>query len=296
MTEKLLLQSIRDGFPGLRWKRHRYLGHGFDHDVIILDNRVVFRAPRNEHYRNLLPDEVRLLQHLRSKIPVRIPDYQYVTPDCSLAGYPLLPGRELNQPRFKRLSAADKETAANQMAGFLSALHAVPEELATKFKTPVLDFKQRYELLAQRCRELLYPRFIQTEIDVLEAYLERLKASFSQIKNLTLAHQDLLPDHILWDRATRQISIIDFSDRAWADPALDFAGILFYGDKFVKRVLDMYRGSPDSGLPERARLYNMRVPLYLMTDALMGLPCSYEEGYALFRKLFFQTGSISDQR
>jgi aminoglycoside phosphotransferase (APT) family kinase protein len=47
----------------------------------------------------------------------------------------------------------------------------------------------------------------------------------------------LTGEHILWDAKNKQINIIDFSDRAFGDPASDFTGSLEYSLNFHKACL-----------------------------------------------------------
>ena len=46
MEEELFLQRLREEFPDVTWTSHRYLTHGWDHAVLILDETLVFRAPQ----------------------------------------------------------------------------------------------------------------------------------------------------------------------------------------------------------------------------------------------------------
>jgi len=79
MEEALLLRRIREEFPNVTWTSHRYLTHGWDHAVLILDEALVFRAPRTQAYRDALANEARLLRHLQPRVAVGVPDYVYQT-------------------------------------------------------------------------------------------------------------------------------------------------------------------------------------------------------------------------
>ncbi|MCY4122310.1 MAG: hypothetical protein OXG72_15475, partial [Acidobacteria bacterium] len=87
MEEGLFLRRIREEFPEVTWTSHRYLTHGWDHAVLILDEALVFRAPKTEAYRRALANEARLLRHLRPRVEIGIPDYVYESADGSFAGY-----------------------------------------------------------------------------------------------------------------------------------------------------------------------------------------------------------------
>ena len=75
---------------------------------MILDEALVFRAPKAKAYRDALADEARLLRYLQPRVEVGIPDYVYQSADGSFAGYPILVGRELDAATFGRLSADER--------------------------------------------------------------------------------------------------------------------------------------------------------------------------------------------
>ncbi len=105
MSADYLIQRIKDEFPELSWNRYRYVDTGWDHEVIILDEHLVFRIPRG--YQDELTNEIRFLNYLKSRVEIGIPVYKYVSKDECLAGYPFLYGEELSA---KGLSACRFQT------------------------------------------------------------------------------------------------------------------------------------------------------------------------------------------
>ena len=286
MEEDLFLRRIREEFPDITWTSHRYLTHGWDHAVLILDNALVFRAPKAQTYRDALANEVRLLRHLRPRVGVGIPDYTYESPDGSFAGYPLLAGRELDVTAFGRLSETQKERLAEQLARFLTALHETPKSVAREFGVSEQDPQKDHEDLARDVETLVLPRLAPREVEVVRLFLTELAAEVTPSHPTALVHGDLGGEHILWDAENKQVNVIDFSDRSIGDPALDFAALFAYGRGFTERVLERYRGPRDEGTLRRARLYFRRMPVETMADALQGYPCTFEGGYAEFRTRF----------
>ncbi len=130
MEEALLLRRIREEFPNVTWTSHRYLTHGWDHAVLILDEALVFRAPKAQANRDALANEAKLLRYLQPRVDVGIPDYVYESADGSFAGYRLLAGRELDVATFGRLSDTARERIAEQLATFLTAVHETPKSVA----------------------------------------------------------------------------------------------------------------------------------------------------------------------
>ncbi|MGC1123194.1 MAG: phosphotransferase [Candidatus Methanofastidiosia archaeon] len=286
MKEKSFLQKIKEEFPEIEWKTYRYLTQGWDHVIIILDETIVFRAPKDSFYRNELKNEIQLLHYLRKKVNVGIPDYIYVSRDESFAGYNLVKGQELTASRFQQLSAFEKESAANQLAGFITTLHATPESILKKYRVKTQDQEEMYKELVRDTRALLYPRFSKKYIQFIEEYFEELRTALGRDYPYALVHNDLTSEHILWDAQSRQINIIDFSDRSFGDPAIDFTGLREYGPAFTTRVFELYEGKKDEQMLHRSELYFKRVPLYVMKDSLLGYPCTFEEGYEALKKRF----------
>ncbi|MGA9388069.1 MAG: aminoglycoside phosphotransferase family protein [Candidatus Bathyarchaeia archaeon] len=286
MKVDFLLRRIREEFPEIKWKNCRYLTHGWDHIIIILDGKMVFRTPKDSRYKNELKNEIQLLHCLKKKVKVGIPEYNHVSRDRSLAGYNMLMGRELTASRFRRLNASEKEIVAKQLAEFITALHATPKSVIKKFHVKSDNQLKLHKELVRDTKKLLFPRLRKKDVQLIEQYFVELKTALDHNFTNALVHNDLAGEHILWDAKNKQINIIDFSDRAFGDPASDFTGFLEYGLKFTKHVFDLYGGKKDDYMLNRSQLYFKRIPLYVMKDSLQGFPCTFEQGYKMFKKRF----------
>jgi len=286
MKGESLLQSIASNFPHLQWKEYRVLTHGWDHVVVVLDERIVFRFPKEKGYRDRVQSEIGLLRYLRKRLNVGIPEYTYIPRDRSFAGYAMLSGRELTCSRFRRLSPSEKDAVARQLAGFISALHATPKSIIDRYGIRGKSQVELYEDLIRSTRQLLFPRFRKEDIQRTEEYFGELRDALSHDYSNVLVHNDLASEHILWEHKGKQINIIDFSDRAFGDPAIDLSGLLEYGPGFTERILKLYSGEKDDKMLKRAHLYFRMVALWIMKDSMDGLPCTFEQGYAMFKQRF----------
>jgi len=286
MKVDFLLRRIREEFPEIKWKNYRYLTHGWDHAIVILDGKIVFRTPKDSRYKNELKNEIQLLHYLKKKVKVGIPEYNYVSRDRSLAGYSMLMGQELAASRFRRLNASEKEIVAKRLAEFITALHATPKSVIKKCHVKSDNQQKLHEELVRDTKKLLFPRLRKKDVQLIEQYFAELKTALDHSFTNALVHNDLTGEHILWDAKNKQINIIDFSDRAFGDPASDFTGFLEYGLKFTKHVFDLYGGKKDDYMLNRSQLYFKRIPLYVMKDSLQGFPCTFEQGYKMFKKRF----------
>lgn len=286
MKKQQLLDKIKKEFPQLTWKKYKFFTNGWDHLVVIFDNQLVFRTPYKKNYQGKLKNEINLLKYLNRKISTSIPEYRFVSRDNVLVGYPMVPGRHLNVSYFNSLSKLDREKLTHQLAGFLSCLHNTPVTIIKKHKVKLVDQASKYGGVMQAAERYIYPRVRKKDMEAIRVYFVKLKKSLQYKYKKVLVHQDLLSEHILWDSRKKKLGVIDFSDRAFGDPALDFSGLFEYGEDFVKSVYKYYRGPKDQHLLERALLYYKQFPLWIMQDAFLGCPCTFKAGYVTFRKRF----------
>ncbi len=286
MTPELFLRRIEEEFPEISWNTYRHLTHGWDHAVLILDEALVFRAPKAPTSLGEVENEAGLLRHLERKLEVGIPRYIYQAADGSFGGYRLLPGRELDPGTFRKLSAEERETIAGRLAAFLTSMHETPKSIARRHQVPEEDAAKDYEDLVRDTEALVFPHLARRDTLAIEAFLAELAAELEQGRPTGLVHGDLSGEHILWDAGKRQVNIIDFSDRMLGDPAIDLAGLLAYGRGFAERVFEEYGGPGDERTFWRARLCFKRTALETMVHSLQGYPCTFEEGYAAFEERF----------
>lgn len=286
MKVDFLLRRIREEFPEIEWRNYRCLTHGWDHFIVILDGKIVFRTPKDSRYMNELKNEIKLLHYLKKKVKVGIPEYNIVSRDKLLAGYNMLAGRELTVSRFRRLSSEEKEIVARQLAEFITALHATPKSVVKKFRVKSDNQQKIYKDHVRDTKKFLFPWLDKRDVQLIEQYFAELKTALGHSFTNALVHNDLTGEHILWDAENKQINIIDFSDRSFGDPASDFTGFLEYGLKFTKHVFDLYGGKKDDYMLNRSQLYFKRIPLFVMKDSLQGYPCTFEQGYKMFKKRF----------
>jgi len=289
MKNEQLLNKIKKEFPRLRWKTHEFYTHGWDHIVVILDRKIVFRAPKEKEYKERLEDEVRLLNYLYRKFQVKIPHYTFVSQDKSFVGYLIIPGRVLAPHGFGKISKPDKEKMAKQLALFLTTLHKTPRSIIKRYSIKVKNQHKLNRELIPDIKKIVFPRLSKRERKAIEIYFNQLRGSFNHKYKNVLTHNDLSSEHIFWDSNKKQINIIDFSDTKYTDPAIDFFSFFEYGLPFAKKVLELYDGKKNEQTIQRAEIYFKRFPLWLMKDVILGKAhpsFSFRKGHKIFRERF----------
>lgn len=283
---EILLKRIRAAFPNLTWSSYRYISHSWDHEVIILDEKIVFRFPNSSGYLTALRDEIALLDYLAasstSHTRVRIPQYAYIADDVSFAGYDIIPGIELSEEVFLQLPEATKDEAANQLADFFSYLHTRPLSELHSFNVETADFKKEAQEAVAKSEQFLLPKMPTLEYKLIKDTLTECLKQAEKPVPFTLTHNDISPKHILLNKQTNSIGLIDFSDRALSDPSIDFFELLLYGKSFAEKVYEYYRGPKDEQFLNRAQLYLKRFAILMLIDSFETDKITYKDAYELF--------------
>jgi aminoglycoside 2''-phosphotransferase len=245
LTLDELAGRIRDAFPELHFTNATLIGHGDDNLVLVLDGERIARFPRNEEYRGRFAAELNLLSTLGPISPLPVPNYESVSPDRSVGVYERINGREMTPEVFAAMTHADQRIALSWLAAFLSTLHALPAETIAQPDGSIARTwsGEQFAALYRGVRRSTIARAIS------KRNLERFDAFHHAFESVVsgparLAHNDLSDDHILVD-GSRVTGIIDFSDAAFGDPAIDFAWFWRLGEASVDKVLDDYRISAD---------------------------------------------------
>lgn len=288
--DRLTLESVRSHVvcvaPGLRDAAITPHGEGMYCRTFLVGDDLVFRFPKDRRAGELFERETRLLPKLAPRLRLRIPAYE-LTGRMSNGGLPfgayrLIPGEPLTPEILAGLSAAGRECVFAELGGFLSDLHAIPDEVyrGSGLGADELGTTARDEI--RRCRELIYP-MIDGETR------ERIERTFTTYLDVAdgadsvLIHTDLNPEHILFSPEDGRLSgVIDFGSAVTGDPDYDFwCPYRDHGAQFVEGLLRHYpHTQPD--------LLARKLPFFRAWDALgqalMGIdggdPAMLSEGIA----------------
>jgi aminoglycoside 2''-phosphotransferase len=277
-------EQITREFPELVWYNSELIESGWDHFILILDGRLVFRKPKDSRYTEIFINELRFMKYIKNFTSTAIPDYKYIAKDGSFAGYPIIPGRSLDPVYVKKLSEQDRDSLAEQIASFLSDIHKVPVPSKTEFNIKDSDYSGDFNDLQRKAERMLYSKLKAEEVEDIMKFFHEYREMLKSVKCDTFLHNDLGGEHILFDEKTGKIGVIDFSDREFGDPAFDFTGMIEFGEDFTQKVMDHYTGQKDKGFLYRAKMYFKRIPLMLMIDSMEGFPCTFKDGYEMMKE------------
>lgn len=101
-----------------------------------------------------------------------------------------------------------------------------------------------------------------------------------------MLYEYFLKKRVIPNKKTKQLSIIDFSDRTCGNIAKNFSGLFDYGEKFTKQVIQhsVYRNTPT--LLYSSHLFSKKIPFDIMIAGSTGSVCNYKDGYLSFKKSF----------
>ncbi|MGN6743428.1 MAG: phosphotransferase family protein [Amnibacterium sp.] len=265
LGEAAALRELGAAMPGLRWTAVRYVDEGWDHEVLLLDDRLVVRFPNDDHYRRMFPAEQAVIERLADATRVALPRVRAVAADGRLSLHDMVPGERLTPERFHALAAGDREAIAHDLADLLVALHRI-EPSVLPAGTPTWSVEEEDAHVAELARTGLPALLSRDEMRRVEEILADVPGLVAASPEPVLVHGDVYEDHLLWDGRRRRIGLLDFSDLATGDPAIDFAELIDYGRPFLEAVVARYGG--DDALLGRAVRYGRWLAVYLMADHL----------------------------
>jgi aminoglycoside 2''-phosphotransferase len=236
-------QRIREISPDLTINNIHVNTDGLLNDVVIVNDKLVFRFAKREFYYKDPQEEARLLQFLKGYITLPIPVPFYQTADA--LAYRFIPGVTLRRDVLLRLPEDDQQAIADQLAQFFKELHGVPLDEAG-FEIPMADALMKYEgwvKVYNRIHEKVFPQLLPHIRDWATEHFESHLAEKSNFDyELKMVDTDIPPYHIMFEEKRKRISgIIDFGCAGLGDPAIDLGVMIYnYGETFVSRLLNVY--------------------------------------------------------
>jgi aminoglycoside 2''-phosphotransferase len=253
------LPRIKEIIPRVNIESITYDGDGLVNHVFHVNDDTVVRFARGDYGIKALAVEVRILGLLQPHLSLQIPRPFYTSQDA--VAYQRIPGETLSLSLVYRLSSVEQQAVADQLGGFLRALHNIPVDASLPVTLAPVRLDDWLEI-RQEVEELVTPLLIRHQ----KAWVgELFDGMLSDATNFEyqpcLIHGDLGPYHILYNRELGRLQgIIDFGVAGLGDPATDLGNLLsVYGERFVKRTYESY---PEARIHmPRARFYAQAIEL-----------------------------------
>lgn len=281
---KIYLKQIEQEFE-IKVKKYKYFKWAFGNDVFLINDLYIFRFPRTEGLKKHFKYEIDLLEYLKNKVSIPIPNYTFISKNLDFGGYEGIPWSTLTPSAFKKLSKVKKERIVKDLVTFLNVLHSREIKTFKKFdpisREYFIPIEQRIE---KELKEKLFPKLTKGEVQLIEGFYKESKELLTNIPNFTPIHGDFYVYNIVWDNSTSKVGVIDFDDAMIADPARDFEVFCDFGENYIQMAYDMYTGPKDPQFLNRAENYYKMHGIYTLLSSLLGAMISYDYAYKYFFK------------
>ena len=239
LDEAAVRGIVQSRFPELSSKRVQKAGEGWDFDVWRVDD-TAFRFAKTARAAEQQLLESRWLERIRPRLPIAIPQQRWVGEagddfPFSFVGYPYLAGFG---GQFLMPATPRWKVFARRYGQFLRALHTTPltgdERAQAHTGTSIDDHLHDFEA---EIRTALAPAaFERAWSDALDPSVER-----GWTGDPMLCHNDLCPEHWIFDADGELVAVIDWTDVGVCDPIGDFVGLwIWFGEDVLLQALAAY--------------------------------------------------------
>src|SRR5215204_245702 len=215
------LEKIKEVFPALEISSIRANTDGLINDVLIVNEDLVFRFPRNSDWgKKLFANEIKIIELARKYVEIPLPVFEYKSDD--LAVYRFIKGEALRREDILKLTKIEQGKIACDLALFLKQFHEIPPfELEQIAPSDVNRSREVWLKLFESVEKELFPSMMpHVRESVGEHFAPILRDAQFMDYQPQLINGDFVPYHIIYDRERRQINgIIDFGTAGTGDAA-----------------------------------------------------------------------------
>jgi len=218
------------------------LGQGLDSIAYLVNHEYIFKQSKHHEARLNLKKEIQVLNYLKGKVTLQIPDIEYYSEEYGICGYREIRGEKLTPTIYKNMSDDEKDKLVQDIALFLREMHSLPLPDIDELELNVMnDYKSDYKIL----REIIYNKIPDRSKKYIDDLYKRILSDERISKYVkAVCHNDLSCNHIIIHN-NKVIGIIDFGDAAITDRDKDFIYLLEesseeIGREFGLKVLEYY--------------------------------------------------------
>lgn len=249
---------------------------GLDYRVVFAveagtGKKWVLRLPRRPDVAANQPREEAILDFVRPRLDVAVPDWRIQEPD--LVAYPLLPGRpgltvgEGNQPvwHFDPSSGGYQRS----LAELIASLHSMDPAVAAAAGIPAESPEEVRAYWANGLENALAE--FRVDPGLLAGWRRWLDDDGLWPERTVLTHGELYPAHLLLDEGDRIVSVLDWTTAKVSDPALEFMYVQLISPDSFDAVVGRYQdatGFAEPRLAERCSALIAAGPLNYAAYAL----------------------------
>jgi aminoglycoside 2''-phosphotransferase len=287
-STKQIIDILNNNLKNFTVNDINYLNSGNDCDAFCVNNNYVFKFPKNIKASENLLKEFDILNELKHKLPLEIPDAVFLcrtyTPsdyfNYNFIGCTKIKGKALTPEIFNSLSEKVQDNIIYDLASFLKELHNI--KINEKLNNYIDDVPLKYKNDQKKIKNLIYEYLNTHQQECIENMYNKIydDNDFFNYKPCVI-HNDLSSDHIFYDDKSNKISgIIDFGDARIGDADNDFMCLLEdgeeYGQKFGLKVLEYYN---HKNIKVVLKKFNFRELYWSFEKVLYGYEYSLDDYY-----------------
>ena len=220
------------------WKDFEYIiKEWWDYYVIIVNDSIVYRFPKEEKNLNELLKEKKILDILKNYISIKIPELEIVW--WIWLKYKIIKWDTMEKLNLLDLDENSLNKILDDIVLFLKELHSIPINNFNFIKSENND----YNIYRDKFKKEMYIR-LKWKID--DIYIDKLKVYIDKLfdlnfDNQVLVHTDIQEKNIIFNYSENKISwVIDFTDCRISWKEQDFVHFIDWWEKIFKKIIIKY--------------------------------------------------------
>lgn len=212
-------------------------GRGWHSLAVTIGGRLIAKFPEGPEAEAALRREARILAAVRPHLAMPVPDMTLVEGPPLFSLHPLLPGDVLERDAFRRLTDADRDRLAQDLARFFADLHAIdPGEARAAGAEPIGVWDTEDATLAPIWATLPAQASARA-MDAITAYRNLGPDPHGEVYGFFDAHGwNMAFDHA----AGRLNGIFDFADSGFGPVHREFVPVSFVDPDLTVRAMAAY--------------------------------------------------------
>lgn len=229
--------AVIRAFPDLAGATFRPLTMGWQSLALDVDDRLIFKFPRNQEAEQALRREARILATVRPHLTMPVPDLELFEKPMLFSRHDKIPGEHLLHDQYEKLTVEACERLAETLARFHAELHALaPETMRRAGATAIKPWLSLAEIRAKALP------LVPTEHRALcQRTLDLYGALAPDPLGTTYGFFDGHGWNMAFDHARQQLNgVYDFADSGFGPMHQDFIYSTFVSFDLTRRIIDRY--------------------------------------------------------
>lgn len=230
-------EAILSRFPQLSTASFSLLTDGWDSLAVDVDDRLIFKFPRDEDSAEALRREAALLSVIRPRLTLPVPDLTFYATPQPFSKHTKLRGEALTTAQYERLTDSAKQKLAETIARFYAELHAINPELLQAAGALLIDTWPAPDAILSSIQSQLSETLFRKAERVLSEWAASPDDPYGTIYGFFDGHG--------WNMAFDPVDqvlngIYDFSDSGFGELHQEFIYTSFISTELTARIINQY--------------------------------------------------------